>query len=143
MLTRRIVGVAVGVVLAVSVVAGQKAGEPSGIHGVPVEGHDIAAGLEIVGTTQIDVRQIRPRLQRNGGELRLGLPIEGQTLCRFREVLRDVMREKGFPEAQITHQLRPTYGNPQHLTLRFTVVEGNKSRSRSTPALTPAQRCDQ
>lgn len=142
MITRRIVGVAVGVALAVSVVAGQKTGELSGIHGVPVEGHDIAARIEIVGTTRIDVRQIRPRLQLNGGDLRLGLPIEGQTLCRFKEVLRDVMREKGFPEAHIKHQLRPTYGNPQHLTLRFTVVEGTRSRSRSTPALTPAQRCD-
>ena len=86
MVTRRIVGAAVGVALAVSGVAGQKTGELSGIHGVPVEGHDIAAGIEIVGTKQIDFRQIRPRLQRNGADLRLGFPIEGQTLCRFKEV---------------------------------------------------------
>ena len=100
-------GAAAWCVLTVAIVAGhQKNGELSGIHGVPVEGHDIAAGIEIVGTKQIDFLKIRPRLRLNGADIRLGFPIEGQTLCRFKEVLKDVMSEKGFLDASIRHQAR-------------------------------------
>ena len=62
------------------------------------------------------------------------------TLCRFKEVLRDVMSEKGFLGVEITHDTRPTYGNRQHLTLKFTIVEGKRSRP-APPLLSPAQRC--
>ena len=48
-------GVATCIVLAGSTVVGrQHSGELSGIRGVPVEGHDIVAGIEIMGTTHID-----------------------------------------------------------------------------------------
>ena len=73
-LTNAIVfGVATCVVLAGSIVAGgQHGGELSGIRGVPVEGHDIVAGIEIIGTTHLDPSKIRQRLRSNGAELRLG-----------------------------------------------------------------------
>lgn len=137
-------GVATCIVLAGSTVVGrQHSGELSGIRGVPVEGHDIVAGIEITGTTHIDSSKLRQRLRSNGAELRLGLPLESQTLCRFKEVLRDVMSDKGFLDADITHDTRPTHGNRQHLTLTFTIIEGIRSRpvSRTAALLTPAQRC--
>jgi len=37
------------------VVARQQDRDLSGIHGIPVEGHDIVAGVEIVGTKQLDL----------------------------------------------------------------------------------------
>jgi outer membrane protein assembly factor BamA len=123
--------------------ARQQTGELSGIHGTPVEGHDIVAGVKIIGTKQIDFLKIRERLRSNGADLRLGLPLETQTLCRFKEVLQDVMREKGFLDAEITHNTSPTYGDPRHLTLRFTITEGPRSRrtASAVPLPTPAQRC--
>ena len=136
--------------LAGSIVFGrQQDRELSGIHGVPVEGHDIVAGIEIVGTKQIDLspsggRKFRERLRAHGADLRLGWPLEGQTLCRFKEVVRDVMIEKGFPDVEIDHETRPTHGNRRHMTLKFTSVEGKKSgrTEAAAPLLTPAQRCD-
>lgn len=118
----------------------------SGIHGIPVEGHDVVGGIEIVGTKQIDVsrsgwEQLNKRLRANGAHLQLGWPLESQTLCRFKEVLRDVMGEKGFPDVEITHDTRPTQGNQRHLTLKFTIVEGNRSRHRVTSPRSPAERC--
>jgi len=128
-------GVATSIVLAGSIVAGgQHGGELSGIRGVPVEGHEIVAGIQIIGTTHIDSSKIRQRLRLNGAELRLGLPLESQTLCRFKEVLRDVMRDKGFLDADITHDTRPTHGNRQHLTVTLTIVEGTRSRPVSRTA---------
>lgn len=142
-------GVSACMLLAGSIVFGrQQDRELSGIQGIPVEGHDIVAGVEIIGTKQLDLspsggRKLRERLRANGAELRLGWPLEGQTLCRFKEVVRDVMREKGFLDVEIDVDTRPTYGNPRHLTLKFTIVEGKRSRrtAPAAPLLPPAQRC--
>jgi hypothetical protein len=137
-------GVAACILLAGSIPLGrQQARELAGIRGLPVEGYDIVAGVEIFGTKQIEFPKIRERLRLNGADLRLGLPLESQTLCRFKEVLRDVMNEKGFLDTEVTHDTRPTYGNPRHLTLQFTITEGKRSRpiARTAPLLSPAQRC--
>ena len=136
------------VLLAGSIVLGRQQGELSGIHGLPVEGHDIVAGVEIAGTKQLDLSRsgwarLRERLQANGADLRSGWPLESQTLCRFKEVIRDVMSEKGFLDVEISHDTKPTYGNRRHLTLMFTIVEGQQSRrmALAAPVLSPAQRC--
>lgn len=134
-------GVATGILLAGSIAwGGRQDHKLTGIRGLPVEGHDIVAGIEIYGTKRIDYPKIRERLRAHGADLRLGLPLESQMLCRLKEVLRDVMAEKGFPDAEVTHDTRPTYGNERHLRLEFTITEGKRSRP-TTPARSPAQRC--
>ncbi len=147
--TFTVFGVSACLLLAVSVLfARAQDHDLSGIHGVPVEGHDIVAAIEIKGTKEILLsgsgwRKLHERLRANGAELRLGWPLESQTLCRFKEVVLDVMNEKGFPDAHISHDMRPTYGNPRDLTLEFTIVEGKRSRRTGVggPQMLPAQRC--
>ena len=136
-------GVAAWVLLAGSIVsAAQQTGELTGIRGIPVDGHDIVAGIEIVGTKHIDRLRLRELLRLDGAELRLGWPLESETLCRFKEVLRDLLAEKGFIDAEVTHDTRPTYGNRRHLTLEFTINEGKRGRPiRASAFLSPAQRC--
>jgi outer membrane protein assembly factor BamA len=142
-------GVSACVLLAGSIVrGGQQDRDLSGIHGIPVEGHTIVAGIEIVGTKQLDLSRsgwdkLEKRLREHGAQLRLGWPLENQTLCRFKEVIGDMMREKGFLDVEITHDTRPTYGNRRHLTLEFTIVEGKRSRRAgpAAPLLSPAERC--
>ena len=135
------------VLLAGSIVFGRQQGELSGIHGIPVEGHDIVAGVEIIGTKQLDLSRsgwdkLRERLRANGADLRPGWPLESQTLCRFKEVVRRDERE-GFRDVEISLDTRPTYGNRQHLTLKFTIVEGKRSLPTALAAtlLSPGQRC--
>ena len=142
-------GVSACMLLAGSIVFGrQQDRDLSGIHGIPVEGHDIVAGIEIVGTKHLDLsrsgwQKLSERLRANGADLRSGWPLENQTLCRFKEVVRDVMSEKGFPHPEISVDTRPTYGNRRHLTLKFTIVEGQRSRltAQAAPRPSPAQRC--
>lgn len=143
-------GVSACMLLAGAIVSGrQQDRDLSGIHGIPVEGHDIVAGIEIKGTKQLDLSRsgwdkLRERLVANGADLRLGWPLENQTLCRFKEVVRDVMNDKGFLDAEISlDDTTPTYGNRRHLTLKFTIVEGKRSRptAPAVPLLSPAQRC--
>jgi hypothetical protein len=142
-------GVSACLLMAGSIVFGrQQDRELSGIHGIPVEGHDIVAAIKFVGTKQLDLsrsewEKFRERLRANGADLRLGWPLESQTLCRFKEVVRDVMSEKGFLDVEISHDTKPTSGNRRHVTLEVTIVEGKRSR-RTAPAaglLSPAERC--
>lgn len=147
--TSTVFGVSACMLLAVSIVfARPQDHELSGIQGIPVEGHDIVAAIEIKGTKELLLsgagwRKFRERLRANGAELRLGWPLESQTLCRFKEVVLDVMNEKGFLDAEISHDTRPTYGNPRDLTLVFTIAEGKRSIGTAVgaPLLSPAQRC--
>ena len=80
-------GVSACVILAGSIAFGlQQERDLSGIHGVPVEGHDIVAGVEIVGTKRLDLSRsgwdkLRERLTAEGAYLRPGWPLESQTLC--------------------------------------------------------------
>ena len=140
-------GVSGCILLAGSIVFGrQQDRELSGIRGLPVEGHDAVAGVEIVGTKQLRepyFQTLRERFRSNGADLLLGLPRETQTLCRFKEILRDAMSENWFPDAEITYDTRPAYGSPHHLTLTFTVTEGTRSRlaAPAAPLPSPAQRC--
>ena len=69
-----------------------------------------------------------------------GGPWKRKHCVAFRKSVRDVLNEKGFLDVEISHEARPTYGNPQHLTLEFTIVEGKRSR-RAAPVLSPAERC--
>jgi len=132
------------ILLAGSIVCGrQQDGQLAGIHGLPVDGHDTVASVEIIGTKQMHLHKIHERLRSNGADVRLGLPLESQTLCRFKEVLRDVMSEKGFLDAEITYDVRPTFGNPRDLALKFTITEGPRSpkTAQTLPLLSPAERC--
>ena len=142
-------GVSAFLLLAGSIGFGQQQDRDlSGIHGIPVEGHDIVAGVEIVGTKQLDVSRSgwderHQRLRANAADLKLGWPLESQTLCRFKEVLRDEMREKGFLDVEITHDTRTTFGNRRDLTLEITIVEGKRTRraAQTGRLLSPAERC--
>ena len=142
-------GVSACVLMAGVIVFGrQQDRDLSGIHGIPVEGHTVVGAIKFVGTKQLDLsrsgwEKVRERLRANGAELRLGWPLESQTLCRFKEVVLDVMYEKGFLDAEISHDEKPTYGNRRHVTLVFTIVEGERSRRRAPagPLLSAAERC--
>jgi outer membrane protein assembly factor BamA len=141
---RIVLTVSACVLLAGSVSFSHQQGELAGIRGIPVAGHDTIAAIEIVGTNRLSgFQNMRDRFRSDGAELRLGLPLESQTLCRFKEVLRDLLRERGYADAEITHERKPTYGNPRDVTLVFTVIEGKRTDgSHATrPWPTPAERC--
>ena len=48
--------------------------------------------------------------------------------------------KKGFSTRVLATRRGLMYGNPQHLTLEFTIVEG-KLFSSAAPVLSPAERC--
>jgi hypothetical protein len=124
--------------------AGQK---PAGVAGRPVEGHEIIAVFEIQGSKHFDLKKAADRFPTEGINVRLGRPIDGGTLCRIREVVRYVMAEKGFTNAEVRHDLAPLperFG-PKAMRLTIRIVEGPRATARNTSTkhpLTPSERCD-
>lgn len=139
--------VAAGLMVWTLLVAGLHGQHPSGVAGLPVEGHQIIGAFQVRGSEHLDMDRVRVRYPQEGILLRLGRPIESVTICRIRETIRDVMAERGFPDAVVTHELAPY--PPGHdmnaVRLVITVEEGRRStgrEGRQVPPLTPSQRCD-
>ena len=120
-------------------------GTLSGVSGVPVEGHEIIVTVQFAGHGELDFRRLDARLQENGIRVRLGRPLESVTLCQLKEVVRDMLAEKGFPDAVITHDLTRALGDPEaHMKLTITISQGERSKRASkggSPPLSSAERC--
>ena len=131
-----------------AVLASQTGQRPAGVAGLPVEGHEVVAVFEIEGSKHFDLKKAEDRFPDEGIHVRMGRPIDGGTLCRIREVVRDVMAEKGFPDAKITHDLArlpPKRFGPNAVRLTITITEGTRStagNASSKRPLTPSERCD-
>jgi hypothetical protein len=128
-----------------SALASHPGQELSGVAGLPVEGHRIVAVVQVRGSKHLDFKKARERFPDEGVSLHLGRPIVGGTICRLKEVIRDMMAEKGFANAQVTHELvplPPKRYQPNAVRLTVTIVEGQRSNTRRKLPLTPAERCE-
>ncbi len=95
------------------------------------------------GTDEVRRQPIEERLRAHNIVLRLDLPPANQMICQVKEVLADMMAEKGFADAEITHEIVSMPRDPATVKLAFDIKEGARSRNgRSIPnRLSPAERC--
>lgn len=121
--------------------------ELSGVAGLPVEGHEVIAVFQVQGSKHFNPKRARDRFQAEGIIVRLGRPIDGGTICQIKEVVRDLMTEKGFPNAEVTHDLvplPPKRFHPNAVRLTISIIEGRRSTAHNTSMkhpLTPFERC--
>lgn len=83
------------------------------------------------GTKNIDRTKIAEQLKERGIELRLDSFLDENTLHRVDAVLQDMMAEKGFTNAVITHATSEVAGGPKLVNVTFNISEGPKLRIRS------------
>jgi outer membrane protein insertion porin family len=81
--------------------------------------------VDIIKRTDID-EQLRTR----GIELRLDSFVDEGTIRRIKTVLREMMAEKGFTNAEIGHSVTPVAGGPKLVNVTFTLAEGPKIKIR-------------
>jgi hypothetical protein len=94
-------------------------------------------------TKQLKVTEIDERLRENGIRVRLDAPLDGTTACVIKEVLRDLLAERGFAEAEVAQ--RTTSVPARGTTVRrvtFTINEGQRSRPRKRTTVSPEARCN-
>src|SRR5436190_15004666 len=82
------------------------------------------------GSKNIDRTKITEQLKEKGIELRLDSFLDENTLHRVETVLRGMMAEKGFSNAEVNHTITAVAGGPKLVNVAFTIGEGPKLRIR-------------
>jgi hypothetical protein len=104
--------------------------------------------IKYEGSKRLDVEEIDSRLRRHGITVQLDRPLDGLTMCAIRNVLDDIMAEKGFANAEV-RQRTAVVGGPggaRLLQVTFNVTEGQPakvSRASLRARPSPAARCNQ
>jgi outer membrane protein insertion porin family len=82
------------------------------------------------GTKQIDRTKIDEQLRARNIELRLDSFLDQNVIRRVETVLREMMGEKGFITAEVSHTLTPVAGGPKLINVTFQINDGPKLKIR-------------
>src|SRR5688572_6972826 len=81
--------------------------------------------ISIIKRSDID-----DKLRERNIEVRLDSFLDDSSIRRVKGVLRELMAEKGFTNAEINHKVTPVAGGPKLVNVTFTVGEGPKIKIR-------------
>jgi outer membrane protein insertion porin family len=87
--------------------------------------------VDYQGSKNIDRTKIAEQLKEKGIELRLDSFLDENILHRVDAVLKEMMAEKGFTNAEILHKVTPVASGPKLVNVTFTIGEGPKLRIRN------------
>ncbi len=82
------------------------------------------------GSKQIDHTKIGEQLREREIEVRTDSFLDEGVVRRVEGVLRGMMAEKGFTDAQVTHTITPVAGGPKLVNIAFNISEGPKIKIR-------------
>jgi len=80
--------------------------------------------VDYVGTKEIDTAKINDKLKEEKIEMRLDTFLDPATIRKVQNVVRDMMLEKGFQNAEVTPAIAPMPGSPKLVHLTFNINEG-------------------
>jgi outer membrane protein insertion porin family len=84
----------------------------------------IKIGPDFEGSKELELAKIDEALRAANAEIRLDSFIDEGQVRRVEGIVRDMMKEKGFTEAEVTHEIKPVTGGPKLVHLIFTISEG-------------------
>jgi outer membrane protein insertion porin family len=93
-----------------------------------MEERERVRNITYTGTTQINRTQIEERLSERQIDFRLDDFVNNATIARIKGVLREMMAEKGFTNAEVTHEITAVAGGPKLVNVTFNTSEGPKIR---------------
>ena len=82
------------------------------------------------GTKVIDRTKIDEQLRARSIEMRLDSFVDRGVIRRIEGVLREMMAEQGFTNAEVKHTITPVAGGPKLVNVTFQIGEGPKLRIR-------------
>jgi outer membrane protein insertion porin family len=95
-------------------------------------------GIKPIG----DRAKVDEALRARTIELRLDSFLDNGTIRRVETVLRELMAEKGFTNAMVTHTVTPVAGGPRLVNVTFNVTEGPKIKIRNVEFLGNVEKSD-
>ena len=95
-------------------------------------------GIKPIG----DRAKVDEQLRARTIELRLDSFLDNGTIRRVETVLREMMAEKGFTNAEVTHTVTAVAGGPKLVNVTFNVTEGPKIKIRNVEFLGNVEKSD-
>jgi outer membrane protein insertion porin family len=87
--------------------------------------------VDYVGSKKIEVSKIDEKLKDANAVIRLDTFIDPGLVRKVEGIVRDMLREKGFQFADVTHEIKPVPGGPKLVHLTFNMSEGPKVKIKS------------
>jgi outer membrane protein insertion porin family len=87
--------------------------------------------VDYVGSKQIETSKIDDKLKEANAVVRLDTFIDPGLVRKVEGIVRDMLKEKGFQFANVTHEIQAMSGGPKLVHLTFHLDEGPKVKIRS------------
>src|SRR5712691_3777783 len=87
--------------------------------------------VDYVGSKKIETSKIDEKLKDANAVIRLDTFIDPGLVRKVSGIVRDMLREKGFQFANVTHEIKEVPGGPKLVHITFNMDEGPKVRIRS------------
>ena len=104
--------------------------------------------VDYIGSKKIEITKIDEKLKEHDPQIRLDTFIDAGLIRKVDGIVRDMMKEKGFQDAEVTHEIKEMPGGPKLVHLTFKIDEGPEGQDprRSTSSATrrsPTASCAQ
>lgn len=86
----------------------------------------IKIGPDYEGSKKLEIAKIDEALKMANAEIRLDTFVDEARIRKVEGIVRDMMKEKGFQDAEVTHEIKPVTGGPKLVHLVFNISEGPK-----------------
>jgi outer membrane protein insertion porin family len=90
----------------------------------------IKIGPDFEGSKALELAKIDEALRAMSAEIRLDTFIDQGLVRKVEGIVREMMKEKGFQNAEVTHEIKPVAGGPKLIHLIFNINEGPKVKIR-------------
>jgi outer membrane protein insertion porin family len=86
--------------------------------------------VDFTGSKVLDTSKIDDKLKENNAQIRLDTFIDPALIRKIEGIIRDMMKEKGFQSAEVTHKIEEVSGGPKLVHVTFNMSEGPKVKIR-------------
>src|SRR2546428_6093179 len=86
--------------------------------------------VDYVGSKKIETTKIDEKLKEVNSQIRLDTFIDPGLVQKVESIVREMMKEKGFQNAEVTHEIKEMPGGPKLVHLTFHIDEGPKVKIR-------------
>src|SRR5258706_941275 len=86
--------------------------------------------VDYIGTKEVETSKINERLKEAMSEIRLDTFVDPGLIRKVSGLVRDMLKEKGFQNAEVTPEIQAMAGGPKVIHLTFHMSEGPKVKIR-------------
>ena len=86
--------------------------------------------VDYVGSKKVETSKIDEKLKEASAQIRLDTFIDPALVRKVEGIVRDMLREKGFQFANVTHEIKEIDGGPKLVHITFNMDEGPKVKIR-------------